>query len=214
MKTARKVNFYFATAVLVFALASGGCATMAPKAEKYVPPPLGSTFTYSLSRTGSYGSGTMEPTMKITERTWEGRRVLAFASPNVTILVNADGSWPAWLAPDGKPILTWDPPIGYDFPLEVGKTWTKSYRVTIHAAQRTMPVDGTWKVESYEDLKIPAGTFKVFKVRYSDTMGNENTQWYYPAFGCFVKESRERTGKCPIGPGTSESELISHTITK
>jgi hypothetical protein len=214
MKTTRRVKFYLASAVLALALASGGCATMGPKAEKYVPPPLGSTFTYSQSDTGSYGSGTMKSTSKIIERTWEGRRVRAFAFPNAMILVNTDGSWPAWLAPDGKPILTWDPPIGYDFPLEVGKTWTKSYRITVHATQQTVPYNGTWNVESYEDLKIPAGTFKVFKISYSDTIGNENTQWYSPALGCFVKESRKRTVKYPGGPGTQESELISHTNPK
>ena len=118
------------------------------------------------------------------------------------------------LAPDDKPILTYDPPIGFDFPLEVGKTWTKSYQVTVHATKQTIPVDGTWKVESYEDVTLPAGTFKVFKVSYSDTVGNENVQWFNPALGVFVKQSLKRTAKSPSGPGTRESELISQTITK
>jgi len=214
METKRSVKSYLATAGLALALAAGGCATMAPKAEKYVTPPLGSTFTYSQSDTGSYGSGTTQATSKFTERMWEGKRMTAFVYPKAVILINADGAWPAWLGPDDKPILTWDPPLGYDFPLEVGKTWTKSYRVTVHATNQTMPFDSTWKVESYEDVTVPAGTFKVFLVTYSDTIGNETVQWFSPALGVFVKQSQKRTAKYPAGRGTRESELISQTITK
>jgi hypothetical protein len=214
MKATCRMKLYLATAVLALALASGGCATMAPKAEKYAPPPIGSTFTYSRSDTGSYGSGTMESISKIIEYTWEGRQFRAFSFPDMMILVNTDGTWPAWLTPDGKPILTWNPPIGYDFPLEVGKTWTKSFHLTVHPTQQTVNYNGTWKVESYEDVKLPAGTFKVFKISFFDTIGNENTQWYCPELGCFVKDSRKRTAAYPGGPGTRESELVSYTISK
>jgi hypothetical protein len=214
MKTTLWIRFYLATAVLALALASGGCATTAPRVERYTPPPLGSTFTYSQTDTGSYGSGTIKSTSKIIEHTWEGKKVMAFASPIVTILLNENGTWPAWLAPGDKPTITWDPPIGYDFPLEVGKTWTKSYRLTMHATQQTVPFDTTWKIESYEDAKVAAGNFKVFKISYSDTIGNEDTQWYCPTLGCFIRNSQKRTVKFPGGPGTREIELISYTIKK
>jgi hypothetical protein len=95
METTRRVKLYLATAGLTLALAAGGYATMAPKAEKYVPPPLGSTFTYAENDTGSYGSGNTEWTMKITERTWEGKRMIAFVSPKLVVLANAVGTWAA-----------------------------------------------------------------------------------------------------------------------
>lgn len=215
METTYRVKLYLAITGLTLVLAAGGYATMAPKAEKYAPPPLGSTFTYSQTETGSFGSGNSNLTMKVTERTWEGKRMIALVFPKFVILFEkAVGAWAAFLTPDDKPIFTWNPPIGYDFPLEVGKTWTKSYQVTNHSINRTMPFDGTWKVESYEDVNIPAGTFKVFKVSYSDTIGNENVEWFDPALGVFVKASRKRTANAPTGPGTQERELISQTITK
>src|SRR5512136_2327035 len=130
MKTTCSVKLYLAIVFLALALVSGGCAT-APKAERWIAPPLGSTYTISRSDSGSFGSGTTQITMKTTERMWEGKRVTALVAPAGITLLDADGGWAAVLGPDDKPMLSFDPPIGFDFPLEVGKTWTKSYRVTV-----------------------------------------------------------------------------------
>jgi hypothetical protein len=213
MKTTRSVKLYLAVAVLALALALGGCATV-PKAERYVAPPPGSTYTGSQSSTGSFGSGTSQITTNVAERMWEGKRMTAFVTPAGAMLCTADGQWPAFLGPDDKPIMSWDPPIGFEWPLEVGKTWTKSYRVTIHASKQTIPFDSTWKVESYEDVTVPAGTFKAFKVNYSDTTGSETVQWMSPELGIFVKRTEKRTTKHPAGPGTRESQLVTQPIMK
>jgi hypothetical protein len=213
MKTTHSVRLYLAIAVLALALVSGGCA-MAPKAERYVFPPLGSEYTTSQSNTGSYGSGISQYTTKITERTYEGKRMMAFESSTGVLLANADGSWSTMLGPDGKPIFSWDPPAVFDFPLEVGKTWTKSYRLTMHATKQTIPFDSTGKVEAYEDVTVPAGTFKAFKISTSDTLGNENLIWYSPDLGIWVKQVMKRTAKNPSGPGTREQEIISQSIKK
>jgi hypothetical protein len=213
MKTTRRVTLYLAIVALALALASGGCAT-APKAERYVGPPPGTTYTLTRSDSGSYGSGTSQIRIKVNERMWEGKQVKAFASPEGVLLLNADGAYIAVLGPDDKPIITWDPPIGPDFPLEVGKTWTKSYRVTAHAVKQTVPFDSAWKIEAYEDVALPAGTFKAFKISYSDTLGNEQIYWYMPELGFVGKQMDKRTAKYRTGPGTRDSELISYTIAK
>jgi hypothetical protein len=213
MKTIHRVKVYLATVGLALALTSGGCATMAPKAEKYVSPPLGSTFTYTRTDTGSYGSETTTRTSKVIEHAWEGKQVSAFAFPDFVLLVNADGTWPAVLTLNGSPMLSWDPPIGWDFPLVVGKTWNKSYLLTIHSRQQTVPYNSTWKFESYGDIKVPAGTFKAFKISISDTLGNEDTHWYCPSLGT-VKQSLRRNNMFVSGAGTRDVELVSHTIKK
>jgi len=213
MKTTCRVTLWLAIAALALAVVSGGCAT-APKAERYVAPPLGSTFTISQSNTGSYGSGTTQITMKNTERMWEGKRVTAFVAPIWVQLIDADGCWPVILGPDDKPILSFDPAIGYNWPLEIGKTWTQSYRVTVHPTKKTMPFDSTWKVEAYEDVTVPAGTFKAFKVSFSGTLGEEFLMWYIPELGFHGKRIERRTAKWPSGPGIRESELVSYTIAK
>ena len=213
MKTTRRVRLWLAIAALALAVLSNGCAT-SPKAERWVSAPPGSTFTISRSDTGSYGSGTAQITYKSTERMWDGKRVTAFASQEGVLLINADGAWIAVLGPDDKPILSFDPPIGYEYPLEVGKTWTKSYRVTVHPTKQTMPFDTTWKVEAYEDVSLPAGKFKAFRISYSGTLGEEFMMWSIPELGFNGKRIDKRTAKWPSGPGTRESELISYTIAK
>jgi hypothetical protein len=191
-----------------------GRKATAPKAERYVTPSVGSTFTWANINTGSFGSGTTQSTSKLAERMWEGKRVTAFVGSGGVLLCNADGTWPAILGADDKPILSYNPPIGYDWPLEVGKTWTKSYRVTIHPKNQTIPFDHTSKVEAYEDVTVPAGTFKVFKVSSSNTIGAENVQWFSPELGLFVKQIQKRSANSPFGPGTRNDELVSYTIAK
>ncbi len=209
-----RVQWYLAMAGLAVALAAGGYALAAPDGG-YLAPPLGSTWTTSVRDTGSFGSGTAQVTTAREERQWEGKQIGAYVSPRGATLFNpSDGSWVALLGPDGKPAVSWDPPIGYAFPLAVGKTWSRPYQVTLYAKNQTVPVDVTWKVEAYEDVTVPAGTFKAFKIVSSDTLGNANIQWFYPELGIFVKASTTRTDKNPSGPGTRESELVSHTIRK
>jgi len=214
MKTTRRVTLYLAIAVLALALALGSCAT-AHKAERYVAPPLGSTLSFRTISTGSFGSGTRESTSKVTERMWEGKQMIAFVSPTGTLLESADetGAFVAMLGPDDKPIISWDPPATYNWPLEVGKTWTKSYRMTIHPKNQTISYDNTVKVEACEDVTVPAGIFKVFKVSSSSTLG-ESVQWFSPELGVFVKQIQKRPANSPLGPGTSDQELISQTVMK
>jgi hypothetical protein len=213
MKSLPQAKLYLVTAALLTALASAGCAMMAPKAERYVAPPLGSTWTVTQRNTGSYGPGTAQVIYKSAERIWQGKVITAIVSPQVVVLVNSDSGWPAILAPDDKPILSYEPPIGFDFPLEVGKTWTKSYRMTVHAKNQTIPFDATWKVEAYEDVTVPAGTFKAFKVSFV-SIGSEDTYWFVPELGTHAKQILKRTDKSGYGPGTREVELVSQTITK
>jgi hypothetical protein len=213
MKTTHSLKLYLVIASVALVLALGGCATV-PNAERYSAPPLGASYTGSQSNTRSFGSGTSQITTKVAERVWEGKRVTAFVTPAGTMLCTGDGQWPAFLGPDDKPIMSWDPPIGFDWPLAVGKTWTKSYRMTVHATKQTIPFDSTWKVASYEDVTVPAGTFKTFKVSYSDTVGSETVQWMSPELGIFVKRVEKRTSKPPAGPGTRESQIVTQDIKK
>jgi hypothetical protein len=213
MKTTHSVMLYFAIAGLALALVSGGCA-MTPKAERFPTPQVGTTYTYARSDTGSFGSGTMQFTLKVAERMWEGKRMLLYMAPQGGTVCTPEGRWVAILAPDEKPIMIFDPPIGYEYPLEVGKTWTKSYQVTVAAIKQTIPFDSTSKVEAYEEVTVPAGTFKTFKINASDTTGNETVTWSNPEVGTWIKRIETRTAKHRAGPGTRETQLVSYTIPK
>ena len=145
---------------------------------------------------------------------WQGQQVIAFESPEYAILAASNsGNWLGIVRGD-KPLITWEPGLNWDWPLEVGKTWTKNYSITIHAAKRTVPFQTTQKVEAYEDVTVPAGTFTAFKISTSSTLGEETVNWFSPEVGIFVKSINTRTAKNAAGPGRRETELVSQTIKK
>jgi len=195
---------------VAMALVSGGCGLMEPKAERYVAPPVGTTWVTAIHSTGSYGSGSRQVPGKRGERMWQGSQVVTFDGALGTILARPDGSWLGIYKGD-QPIMTWDPPLTWEYPLEVGKTWTRQQQVTIHAAKRTIPYVVTQKVEAIEEVTVPAGTFKTFKISTVNTLGDDNLIWFSPELGIFVKQSNKRTAKHGQGPGTQSTELMSYT---
>ena len=214
MRFRSNVRLHFATASLAVALASAGCAMMTPKAEHYATPPVGSTWTSTSHNTGSYGSETTHASSKVSERMWEGQRVALMQSAEGAVIVNPDGTNPATFTPNGELFMTYDPPIGYAFPLVVGKSWTSSHKITMHKTDKIIPLNVTWKIEAYEEVTVPAGTFKAFKISWSDGSGNETTRWFVPELGVNVKQILTRTAKSANGPGTREIEFDSLTIAK
>jgi hypothetical protein len=198
---------------LVLATLQAGCGLMEPRTERYVAPAVGSTFTSIRRDTGSFGSATaMLPGKYLGEVTWRGQKVHAFETPELTTYATTGDRF-AFIAQvkGDRPLFSWDPPAAWELPLEVGKKWTRKYRLTIHAANRTIAVEEAQVIEAFEDLTTPAGTFKAWRVRSADNFGNENVQWYAPDLGVFVKQSLRRTAKNPSGPGTREIELVSYT---
>lgn len=145
------------------------------------------------------------------ERMWQGQKLNAYESQDLTLLARPTGDWVAQVKGD-TPMVSWDPPVTWNWPLEVGKTGTRSFRVTLHWTKQTIPVEDRWTVEAYEDVTVPAGTFKAFRVRTTDNMGNDNVNWFSPELGIFVKSSLKRSAKHSAGAGTREIELVSHTI--
>lgn len=190
----------------------GACAMTLPGSERYEPPVAGTTYENARRDTGSYGtSGVRLPSRYLGEIAWQGQKVHAFENPEQTFHGTVGDRFAFIRAvKDGKPLLTWDPPAGWELPLVVGKKWTRKYTLTIHAANRSVAVEDTQEIEAFEDVTVPAGTYKAWRVRTVDNQGNENLQWYAPSLGIFVKQSLRRTNKHPAGPGTREIELVSY----
>lgn len=199
-----------AAAGLAVAMLTAGCGLMAPKAERYFAPSLGTTWETARHDSGSYGAGSVKVTGKRGERAWQGRQLVTFEGAGGTILATADGSWLGVFKGD-TPLITWDPPLTWDWPLEVGKTWTREQRATIPAAKRTVSYTLTQKVEAYEDVIVPAGTFKAFKVSTVTSLGDDNLVWLSPEHGIFIKQSLKRTAKHAQGAGAREIEMLSYT---
>lgn len=204
------VRWRLFAALASLSLLGAGCGLLAPKAEHYVPPPLGTTWTNTVQSTGSYGSGSRQVPGKRSERTLQGSTVVQFDGAAGSILARPNGDWLGIYKGD-SPVLTWDPPLSWQWPLEVGKSWTRAQRVTNHGTKQTTSYELTQTVEGFEDVTVPAGTFKTFKISTVNSLGDDNMLWFSPELGIFVKQINKRTDKHDQGPGTQTSELTSYT---
>lgn len=194
-----------------------GCATTGPPlfgAKGYHPGlmPAGSSYLVERRDSESFGSGSYLITTKsLGEQTWQGRKVYAYDSPEGTRLLDADSK--KWIAnlKGTTPLLIYDPPMGYDFPIWVGKSWTQV--LNFKFPKQTYTSEARFTVEAMEEVKVPAGTFKAFRISYSDQW-NENINWWSPEIGLFVKAKYQRNAKHGAGPGVREEELYSYDIKK
>lgn len=99
------------------------------------------------------------------------------------------------------------------WPLWVGKWWRASYTYYNHVQGRSWsPVEFTWEVKAYEEVKVPAGTFKAFRIESSPgrNAATFTTLWYAPEIKLIVKRISERTSDHYLGPGKSLTELIEY----
>lgn len=193
-----------------------GCASAPPRAERYVPPPLGSTWTYQVTSTGSYGSVTQVPTsMRMAESVmFEGQMLLKYETNAGATLQTPQVGVVASLDRAGKVLMRYDPPLTYQWPLEVGRTWTQDITITL-ANGTKMPMKAAWKVEAVEDVTVPAGTFRAWRVSLEDNYGFKQVIWSVPEqMGVFAKRIWTRSAAAPQGPGTQVLELASAPTVK
>jgi hypothetical protein len=141
----------------------------------------------------------------------EGAEMVTFVGPAGGVLARPSGHWVNMFAGD-KVFMSWNPPIGWDWPLEVGKTWTKKYEATNHMNKRTISYDSTQTVEAHEEIIVPAGTFKTFRVSTRTSMGDENVVWFSPELGIWVKAQMRRSAAHPAGAGTRDDVLHSQNM--
>jgi hypothetical protein len=191
---------------------TSACALLEPQVERYTPPPVGTTYEREIRQTGSYGKTYRESSKYVGMRQVMGRDLHVHErSTGQSSMVVTEGTWLGEFKGD-KPMFTFDPPHGVGFPMKVGKTVSRDVRLILHGQNRVVPFKANWKVEAYEDVTVPAGTFKAFRVSYEDSNGTQGTWWNNAENGIFVKWSARRTEKHPAGPGTQEAELVAVDI--
>jgi hypothetical protein len=195
--------------MLLAALALAGCAEMQNRPNMATP---GTTYVQQVRNTGSFGKQNVENRIRVAgERMWQGRKAFVYenTTTGMSTITDADtGRWIAFARGD-TPISSFDPPVGYNYPLSVGDSWSSKHRFTDHVKKQGNDFVGTWKVEAFEDVTVPAGTFKAYKVVYSSTTGLDQIDWWSPEIGLPVKRSIHRSAKHAAGVGTSEMELVS-----
>jgi hypothetical protein len=103
----------------------------------------------------------------------------------------------------GPRLLELDPPPALIWPLEIGKwgssalTWRDEFSPAGGWAVRM-----TWRVVTYEEIKVVAGTFKAFRVEWSvEFPGGKKRElrsWYAPMVRQFVKAEGYDMGLLPF----------------
>lgn len=199
-----------AAGVAAIAAFVAGCATVAPTVSTWSPAPVGSSWEVAQRNTGSYGRDVQ---FKITrgDGSWQGAPAVTMKNSlgGTLVLRPSDGKWLGMLGPDGKPAVSFDPPIGWEYPLSVGKSWTTRHRMTQLATGNKMEYDFACKVLDFEKVTVRAGTFDAFRINCKTSTGSDDTFWTSPGVGPFIKTRLERTASSPQGAGTQEAELVS-----
>jgi hypothetical protein len=195
--------------VLCAALVAG-CAGGPPRAERYIAPPVGSSWKVQISSSGSFGNADkVEQQVSMRDVVVEGKPYHRFDAGSGANLMNDSVGVFMVLGPGDRPLMRYDPPLGYEFPLEVGKTWTQDIALTVGGTTK-VPMKAQWKVEAYEDVTVPAGTFKAWRVSFTDNFGFKQTTWSLPeTVGTYAKRVSERPATHPQGgAGTQVIELV------
>ena len=107
-----------------------------------------------------------------------------------------------------RPVRLARPPENWQWPLQVGKSWSATVTWTDGTEQdRSFVLTAVWAVEAYGDVKTPAGTFKAFKVsRREIETGASQEFWYSPAVKGWVKVRGADTAS-----GSYEEELTAYS---
>jgi hypothetical protein len=182
-----------------------------PPWERYSAPPVGTTWTNEFRYSGSF-RGPAEVASRMGRITWNGQPHVAFHNGPVTLVAREDGALVTLLGADGKQLTSWDPPMTWGWPLDVGRTWKVNFNSVNHANNNSVPVEASFVVEAFEDVQVKAGTFKAYRVRMTNNIGEETVWWFCPDNGLFVKQRLVRSDKSPSGAGTRESELTALSV--
>ena len=208
---------------LLVALASAGCAMIydveGPHWRDYKPSKAlapafaapGSEWSYVRRDSGSFGSGVSHVYWKsLPVQNWQGRPHYAYEGPESTTLIDpTSGNWAA-LVKDGKPLVTWDPPLGFHWPMWIGETWSTPYKIT-NAAGKTIDSRAWYTVEAQETVHVPAGSFRTYRILYS-TPTLYGPLWWSPELGITVKSRLQRVAEDPAGAGVREADLLRQSV--
>jgi hypothetical protein len=210
-------RLHFSTSIVTLAgvalLTAAGCASAPPVAEKLIVPAMGTVTTYHRKSSGSLGTFDGQVVWTYAPATWQGRPAISFGSPQAGVSLHDPVSFAqlGGFTPAGQPSHSYEPPLDYLWPLAVGKTWTTRVTLTRLPSGDKLPWTVDYRVEAWEDVTVPAGTFKAFRMSWRNNFGETEIRWLNPAQGlATIKRHVERPATHPMGAGVLDAELLSH----
>jgi hypothetical protein len=108
----------------------------------------------------------------------------------------------------------------FDFPMSVGKKWsdvTSAYPATGETRQGKIIFDHDFKVEGMEEISVPAGKFKAYKIHYNQTSRNSKRSgwvyfWYSPEIKNWIKREADKGPYWEKNPWARDAELVSYVL--
>jgi hypothetical protein len=182
---------------------------------QFVSAPRGTVTVYQRVSTGSYGTYEGPVRWVMGQRDWNGRAVMSATSERhgIQLMDPKNHGLVAQLTSAGAPMYTFNPEIRYEWPLSVGKTWTSVHEMTTFMPPGVLSMTYTVQVDAYEDVTVPAGTFKAFKLTTRNSFGEVEQIWTVPSLGLStLKVIRDRPATHPLGAGHLEGQLTSRTV--
>lgn len=83
--------------------------------------------------------------------------------------------------------------------------------MTLFPSGTALPVKSEWQVHDFEDITVPAGTFRALPFTLVDRMNgsvwNEDTYWLSTELNMVVKSTQRRAATHPRGAGVRESAM-------
>jgi hypothetical protein len=110
-------------------------------------------------------------------------------------------------------LLTFAPNL--DFPLTIGKQWTREYKGTYVGGRQVIARKITYEVKGIEQVTTPAGTFRAFKLESDDRASQKDyyttNYWYSPETRSIVKSVFDASAGGQTTGLQRQAELIKFT---
>ncbi|HWP38034.1 MAG TPA: hypothetical protein VNL18_10825 [Gemmatimonadales bacterium] len=197
-------------ATLVLSLAGCATPTVSDSARGSTESPVAERPTWTPGDSWTYravdGSYTFEQRF-VGETTFENQPALHIVRGRYDMYFSKDFGFIAREL-NGRVVRRMTPPTDHPWPLKVGKTWywSGTWEDTERTLQRYIYSD-VWTVERYEEVTVPAGTFKAFKIvrRVPGTNAYDEI-WFSPQVKSIVKSRGSSAA------GTYDEELVSYKV--
>jgi hypothetical protein len=191
-------------------------------------PPVGARWKVRVTEAGFFHKTVNDRDVIATSVDFNGRRGYGLASLTTTKVLDPATFNPIGLLKDGKVVVVDVPNSGrFSWPLWVGKAWSATTSHTDFSYGESWPSteSDAW-VAAFEDVAVPAGTFKAFRIEYQGGIGSSvpdswlngvgrlgfesnDIYWYAPGPKVIVKSEVVRLSRNYQWPGRTTVELLS-----
>lgn len=150
--------------------------------------------------------------MVLEDGAYEGKSVHRISAGPDTILYDKETGNVIASFRAGKEMNSTFPHDGtLNWPLYVGKSWTATYTYNNRLQGMSVgPLNVQYRATAYEDITVPAGSWKAFRIDAEGVNNVTTTLWYVPEISLIVKKIAETMLGHPMGQTKTVFEIIEY----